>query len=54
MYKNMYVCELPDDLFCKVYKAIKANVNNETDVALAINSKVKDLEDTIDLSALGF
>ena len=52
MYKNMYVCELPDDLFCKVYKAIKEVVTNETDVALAINSKVKDLEDTIDLSAV--
>lgn len=23
MYRNMCVCELPDDLFCKVYKAIK-------------------------------
>lgn len=54
MYKNMYVCELPDDLFCKVYKAIKANVTNETDIALALNSRVCDLEDTINLKALGF
>ena len=54
MNRNQYVFNLPDELFCKVYKAIKEVVSDETDIALALDSKVYDLEDTIDLKALGF
>lgn len=49
MGRTTYVHLLPDYLFCKVYQALKKADLTEEGVALALNSRLCDLEDVIDV-----
>ena len=49
MSKGVYVSELPDRLFCKVYQALKKANLTEDGIAMALNGKLGDLEDIINV-----
>ena len=49
MGKNSYINLLPDKEFCKVYQTLKKTNLTEEGIALALNGRLCDLEDVIDI-----
>lgn len=49
MGRTTYINLLPDKEFCKVYQALKKADITEEGITLALNSRLCDLEDVIDI-----